>query len=240
MSWQRCRKFYLNFCPSCDIIFWMVVGTVLQFVFSAPIFFFFNPMFCLIVCTVLKNFVCLQHLMPPYGTPPHPYVAMYPPGGLYAHPSIPPVFSFGACFSFSYNIVIVYLLSAFRYLKCSMFYFLTGILSFQSFCYAFSKWHCWDLCELIKLLYHLVCCWVDIFFFIWICRITCKFSCREPLREAWKLMVNHLRVRKNCPSKDQKEVWAVWICLQARIMNLVKHQEHLLMECILKGALANI
>ena len=29
--------------------------------------------------------------MPPYGTPPHPYVAMYPPGGIYAHPSIPPV-----------------------------------------------------------------------------------------------------------------------------------------------------
>lgn len=31
--------------------------------------------------------------MPPYGTPPHPYVAMYPHGGLYAHPSMPPVFS---------------------------------------------------------------------------------------------------------------------------------------------------
>ncbi|XP_010261558.1 PREDICTED: bZIP transcription factor 16 isoform X2 [Nelumbo nucifera] len=31
-----------------------------------------------------------QHLMPPYGTPPPPYVAMYPHGGLYAHPSIPP------------------------------------------------------------------------------------------------------------------------------------------------------
>ena len=29
--------------------------------------------------------------MPPYGTPPHPYVAMYPHGGLYAHPSMPPV-----------------------------------------------------------------------------------------------------------------------------------------------------
>jgi len=29
--------------------------------------------------------------MPPYGTPPHPYVAMYPPGGMYAHPSMPPV-----------------------------------------------------------------------------------------------------------------------------------------------------
>ncbi|KAJ1431085.1 G-box binding protein, multifunctional mosaic region [Sesbania bispinosa] len=28
--------------------------------------------------------------MPPYGTPPHPYVAMYPHGGIYAHPSIPP------------------------------------------------------------------------------------------------------------------------------------------------------
>ena len=33
----------------------------------------------------------LQQLMPPYGTPPHPYVAMYPPGGIYAHPSMPPV-----------------------------------------------------------------------------------------------------------------------------------------------------
>nr|GLL44496.1 bZIP transcription factor 68-like [Ipomoea trifida] len=32
----------------------------------------------------------VQHLMPPYGTPPHPYIAMYPPGGIYAHPSIPP------------------------------------------------------------------------------------------------------------------------------------------------------
>ncbi|KAF6138950.1 hypothetical protein GIB67_025679 [Kingdonia uniflora] len=30
-----------------------------------------------------------QHLVPPYGTPP-PYVTMYPPGGLYAHPSMPP------------------------------------------------------------------------------------------------------------------------------------------------------
>ncbi|KAE8716259.1 putative DNAJ heat shock N-terminal domain-containing protein [Hibiscus syriacus] len=32
----------------------------------------------------------VQHLMPPYGTPPHPYVAMYPHGGIYAHPSLPP------------------------------------------------------------------------------------------------------------------------------------------------------
>ncbi|XP_062073484.1 bZIP transcription factor 16-like isoform X2 [Humulus lupulus] len=32
----------------------------------------------------------VQHIMPPYGTPPHPYVAMYPHGGLYAHPSMPP------------------------------------------------------------------------------------------------------------------------------------------------------
>ncbi|KAL3006113.1 hypothetical protein AAZX31_08G258600 [Glycine max] len=32
----------------------------------------------------------VQHYMPPYGTPPHPYVAMYPHGGIYAHPSIPP------------------------------------------------------------------------------------------------------------------------------------------------------
>ncbi|CAL5429464.1 unnamed protein product [Camellia sinensis] len=32
----------------------------------------------------------LGHIMPPYGTPPHPYVAMYPHGGIYAHPSMPP------------------------------------------------------------------------------------------------------------------------------------------------------
>ncbi|XP_024995578.1 bZIP transcription factor 16-like isoform X1 [Cynara cardunculus var. scolymus] len=32
----------------------------------------------------------VQHLMPPYGTAPHPYVAMYPHGGIYAHPSMPP------------------------------------------------------------------------------------------------------------------------------------------------------
>ncbi|XP_031503461.1 bZIP transcription factor 1-B [Nymphaea colorata] len=31
-----------------------------------------------------------QHLMPPYGTPPPPYVAMYPHGGLYAHASLAP------------------------------------------------------------------------------------------------------------------------------------------------------
>ncbi|KAG6538201.1 hypothetical protein ZIOFF_003313 [Zingiber officinale] len=30
-----------------------------------------------------------EHLMPPYGAPPAPYV-MYPPGGLYPHPSMPP------------------------------------------------------------------------------------------------------------------------------------------------------
>ncbi|CAH8374249.1 unnamed protein product [Eruca vesicaria subsp. sativa] len=32
-----------------------------------------------------------QHMMPPYGTSPHPHVIMYPPGGIYAHPSMPPV-----------------------------------------------------------------------------------------------------------------------------------------------------
>ncbi|KAK6781685.1 hypothetical protein RDI58_019481 [Solanum bulbocastanum] len=32
----------------------------------------------------------VQQFMPPYGTPPHPYVAMYPHGGIYAHPSIAP------------------------------------------------------------------------------------------------------------------------------------------------------
>ncbi|XP_039028657.1 bZIP transcription factor 16-like isoform X2 [Hibiscus syriacus] len=31
----------------------------------------------------------VQHIMPPYGNPPHPYVAMYPHGGIYAHPSLP-------------------------------------------------------------------------------------------------------------------------------------------------------
>ncbi|CAA2994559.1 bZIP transcription factor 16-like [Olea europaea subsp. europaea] len=32
----------------------------------------------------------VQQFMPPFGTPPHPYVAMYPPGSVYAHPTIPP------------------------------------------------------------------------------------------------------------------------------------------------------
>ncbi|XP_022893899.1 bZIP transcription factor 16-like [Olea europaea var. sylvestris] len=32
----------------------------------------------------------IQQFMPPYGTPPHPYVAMYPHGGIYAHPTMPP------------------------------------------------------------------------------------------------------------------------------------------------------
>ncbi|XP_022860760.1 bZIP transcription factor 16-like isoform X1 [Olea europaea var. sylvestris] len=32
----------------------------------------------------------VQQFMPPFGTPPHPYVAMYPPGSIYAHPTIPP------------------------------------------------------------------------------------------------------------------------------------------------------
>ncbi|KAI4377989.1 hypothetical protein MLD38_015535 [Melastoma candidum] len=32
----------------------------------------------------------VQHIMPPYGAAPHPYVAVYPHGGIYAHPSIPP------------------------------------------------------------------------------------------------------------------------------------------------------
>ncbi|XP_038888152.1 bZIP transcription factor 16-like isoform X3 [Benincasa hispida] len=32
----------------------------------------------------------VQPIMPPYGTPPHPYVAMYPHGGIYAHPPMPP------------------------------------------------------------------------------------------------------------------------------------------------------
>ncbi|OMO63814.1 G-box binding, MFMR [Corchorus olitorius] len=30
-----------------------------------------------------------EHIMPPHGTPLHPYDAMYPHGGIYAHPSIP-------------------------------------------------------------------------------------------------------------------------------------------------------
>ncbi|CAH8300080.1 unnamed protein product [Eruca vesicaria subsp. sativa] len=32
----------------------------------------------------------VQHMMPPYGTPTHPYVTMYPPGAMYGHPSMPP------------------------------------------------------------------------------------------------------------------------------------------------------
>ena len=43
----------------------------------------------------------MQPIMPPYGTPPHPYVAMYPHGGIYAHPPMPPVqFNFSADFGF--------------------------------------------------------------------------------------------------------------------------------------------
>lgn len=42
--------------------------------------------------------------MPPYGTAPHPYVAMYPHGGLYAHPSMPPVFLLS--FSFFVNLLL--------------------------------------------------------------------------------------------------------------------------------------
>ncbi|MCI05176.1 transcription factor HBP-1a-like, partial [Trifolium medium] len=38
-------------------------------------------------------------MMPPYGTPPHPYVTMYPHhGGIYAHPSMPPVYFRRLCF----------------------------------------------------------------------------------------------------------------------------------------------
>jgi len=33
-----------------------------------------------------------HHMMPPYGTPV-PYPAMYPPGAVYAHPSMPMVIS---------------------------------------------------------------------------------------------------------------------------------------------------
>ncbi|KAL0297508.1 UNVERIFIED_CONTAM: bZIP transcription factor 16 [Sesamum radiatum] len=32
----------------------------------------------------------VQQFIPPYGTPPHPYVAMYPHGGIYAHPTLAP------------------------------------------------------------------------------------------------------------------------------------------------------
>ncbi|KAG6409803.1 hypothetical protein SASPL_127845 [Salvia splendens] len=32
----------------------------------------------------------VQQFIPPYGTPPHPYVAMYPPGGIYGHPTMAP------------------------------------------------------------------------------------------------------------------------------------------------------
>ncbi|KAK3025687.1 hypothetical protein RJ639_042027 [Escallonia herrerae] len=32
----------------------------------------------------------LVQFMPTYATPPHPHVAVYPHGGIYAHPSTPP------------------------------------------------------------------------------------------------------------------------------------------------------
>lgn len=43
--------------------------------------------------------------MPPYGTPPHPYVAMYP-HGVYAHPSMPPVFSYPSASVVAHKIFI--------------------------------------------------------------------------------------------------------------------------------------
>uniref|UniRef100_A0A453N3W1 G-box binding protein multifunctional mosaic region domain-containing protein n=1 Tax=Aegilops tauschii subsp. strangulata TaxID=200361 RepID=A0A453N3W1_AEGTS len=42
----------------------------------------------------LKIWTCqLQHMVPPYGTPPPPYM-MYPPGTVYAHPTTPGVHPF--------------------------------------------------------------------------------------------------------------------------------------------------
>lgn len=41
--------------------------------------------------TDILIFCMLQQFIPPYGTPPHSYVAMYPHGGIYAHPTMAPV-----------------------------------------------------------------------------------------------------------------------------------------------------
>ena len=41
---------------------------------------------CLIFAYVDKSYFYEQPMMPPYGTPP--YAAMYPHGGMYAHPSM--------------------------------------------------------------------------------------------------------------------------------------------------------
>jgi hypothetical protein len=42
--------------------------------------------YCMHVFYELVSF--FQPMMPPYGTPPY---VIYPPGGIYAHPSMPPV-----------------------------------------------------------------------------------------------------------------------------------------------------
>ncbi|KAF3581720.1 hypothetical protein DY000_02035317 [Brassica cretica] len=40
-------------------------------------------------CSIKSPTSPLHHMMPPYGTPPHSYVTLYPPGGMYGHPSVP-------------------------------------------------------------------------------------------------------------------------------------------------------
>lgn len=57
-----------------------------------------------------------QPLMPPYGTP-LPYPAMYPHGGIYAHPSMPPVIS-SSEFTFPHLSFSFFLLYMPRTLKC--------------------------------------------------------------------------------------------------------------------------
>ena len=61
--------------------------------------------FCLMPPLVYWWNFYLQHIMPPYGTPPDPYVAMYPYGGIYAYPSMPSIISF-IMLSWNYHIVI--------------------------------------------------------------------------------------------------------------------------------------
>jgi hypothetical protein len=65
----------------------------------------------------------VQHMMPPYGTPPHPYVTMYPPGGMYAHPSLPPVLLQFGCSVMLLKKVNVFVVSV------NMFRAATGVLS---------------------------------------------------------------------------------------------------------------
>ena len=171
----------------------------------------------------------MQHVMPPYGTPPHPYVAMYPHGGIYAHPAMPPVVFVG-CLLFVPFESYPYCLAA---LNCRHYVSNLNrdlILSVLLLCLppmALQRllWVTWTP---VSLSFLLITNWI-------IFSITCKFPCRAIHQAAWKQMASCLRGRKNYPSRDLREVWAVWIWSQAKIMNPVNPQEHPQMESLPRG-----